>query len=152
MIDPATSVRLLLALVVLLYGYLVALSAPRHTRRLVLAFVGVVPFFVWILAPGALSVGEVGIPLVVRRVSLLAGGAAVALRYASLRARDRSDAARSALGAVGSGLLLVSLAVGSSNWLVTAAGVVSAFAAAPVSPSATSSGEARPPRPDRRGT
>jgi len=152
MIDLATSIRLLLALVVLVYGYLVAMSAPRRTRRLVLAVVGVVPFFVWIVAPGALSIGEVGIPLGVRRVSLLAAGAAVALRYASLRARDRSDAARSALAAVGSGLLLASLAVGSSNWLVAAAGVVSAFAAAPVSPSAASSGEARPPRPDRRGT
>lgn len=151
MVDLATSVRLLLALVVLVYGYLVAMSTPRSPRRIVLAVVGIVPFFVWIVAPTALSMGEMGIPLGVRRASLLAAAAAVALRYTSIRARERSRAARSVLGAVGSGLLLVSLTIGTGNWLVAVGGVVSAFAAAPISPSATSSGEGRPPRPDQAG-
>lgn len=151
MIDIATSVRLLLALVVLVYGYLVAMGSPGR-RRLVLAAVGIVPFFVWIVAPGALSMGEMGVALGVRRIALLASAAAVALRYASVRSRERSHAARRAMSVVASALLLASLAVGSSNWLVAAAAVVTAFAAAPVSPSGASSHEGRPPRRDPRGT
>ncbi len=152
MIDPATSVRLLLALVVLVYGYLVAMSAPLRPRRTTLALVGIVPFFVWIVVPGVLSIGELAVPLGARRVSLLVAAAAVALRYTSIRARERSRSARSAMGAVGSGLLLVALAIGTGNWLVAAAGLVSAVAASPVSFSAASSDEDRPPQSDRPDT
>lgn len=152
MVDLAASVRLLLGLVILVYAALVVLTEPRVTRRIVLASVGVVPFLVWLISPGLLAFGDLELALQTRRVSLLAGAAAVAIRYTAMRSRGRSTAARRVLAAVSALMLLAAIAFGTANWLVAAPALVTAVASGLLTPSAASSDGDRPQRPHRQDT
>ena len=143
MIDLSTSVRLLLGLIVVVYSFLIVVSESRVSRRVVLAAVGIVPFLVWLVVPAALAIGEIDMALGIRRVSLLAGAAAVGLRYATMRARDRSEGMRRGFAIAGGALLLATLLVGTANWLVGAAGLVTAVATGFSTPSGESSDGAR---------
>ncbi|MFW5783539.1 MAG: hypothetical protein ACOCY8_03370 [Spirochaetota bacterium] len=143
MINIVESTRLLIGLVVLVYAILVVLSEASVSRRVILAGVGLVPFPVWMIAPGQLAIGSLELPLEIRRYALLVGGAAVAFRYAALRMRARSRGTRAGLAAAAAILMLAAVALGSANWLVAAATVITAIATAAIIPSEASSGEDR---------
>ncbi|MFW5685832.1 MAG: hypothetical protein ACOC0O_04180 [Spirochaetota bacterium] len=143
MIETATSVRLMLGLIVLVYGFLIAWSRHVTLRAGVVAAAGALPLVAWVLAPDLLGTGAFDLAINVRRAALIAGAAAIGLRYASFRTEGRSPAARAALDAASLVLLLASLAVGSANWLAAAPVVLSALAVWSLSPSEGSDDEAR---------
>lgn len=150
MIDPATGVRLLIGLVVLVYGYLIALGSRPGRQLLVIALIGVAPLFLWIAGPGLLEAGEMPVPVEIRRLGLLSGATAVALRYAAVRARERSQRQRGVLAAAAGVLVLAAIGVTTANWLVTVAAAVSLAATARINLSGASSGE-DPSPPRHRG-
>ena len=143
MIELATSIRLLTGLVVLVYGYTVVLGERPHARKLLIAVVGLIPFFVWVLAPTLLETGRIALTIDVRRYSPLAGAAAVALRYVSVRGGNHPDRKRHALAVASGVALLATIAVASANWLVCGAALVSVIAATSMAASnrITASGE-----------
>ena len=149
MIPLETSLRLFLVLILAVYGYLVGLAKPAWDLRVGAAVVGLVPFVVWLAAPGAVEAGDVAIGITVRRVSLVAGAVAVGLRYASVRAHDRPQRTMSTFAAASAALLFATVGVGSSNWLVTAAFAVTAIAVGGISSSGASGHAARKPRRNR---
>jgi len=148
MIDPATAVRLLIGLVVVVYGYLIVLGSAPGRQRLTVALIGLVPLILWIAAPRVLEAGDMDAPGGIRRLGLVTGAVAVALRYAAVRARERSEKQRAALAASAGILLLTAIGIATANWLVTISAAVSLAATARVRPSAASSGE--DPSPHRR--
>lgn len=149
MTDLATSLRLLLGLIVVVYCLLVVVSEPRPTRRILLAAVGIVPFVVWLAAPETLSVGAIDITLRIRRASLVAGAAAVGLRYATVRAAERTVQTRRIFAAASAVLLVGMLVAGTANWLVAAAALVTAVGTGILIPSEASSDADRQPPPGR---
>ncbi len=146
MIDPATAVRLLIGLVVVVYGYLIALGSIPGGRRLAVAVVGLVPLVLWIAAPSLLGAGDVALPTEIRRLALLPGAMAVALRYAAVRAQDRHEKQRAILASAAGVLLLAAIGFATANWLVTVSAAVSLAATARISFSEGSSGEGPSPR------
>lgn len=149
MIDPATAVRLLIGLVVIVYGYLIALGSPPGGQRVIVALAGLVPLFLWIVVPPLLDAGDIGVPTEIRRLALLPGAIAVALRYAAVRAQDRSQKQRTVLAAAAGVLVLAAIGFATANWLVTIAAAISLAATARINPSAASSGEGPSPRRHR---
>lgn len=131
MLNPETTVRLLLMLIVLVYGYLVALGGVRAPSRIALAAVGLLPLAAWLLVPTLLDAGTMTITIEPRRLVLMAGGAAVALRYAALRSRERSHRSRLVFAAVSAALLLVAVTVAAANWLVAVGAAVACVASVP---------------------
>ena len=152
MIDPATGVRLLIGLVVVVYGYLIALGSKPVGQRVVIALIGVAPLFLWIAVPALLEAGEMPVPVEIRRLGLLSGAMAVALRYAAVRARERSQQQRGVLAVAAGVLVLAAIGVTTSNWLVTVAAAVSLAATARINPSGASSGEGPSPHRHREDT
>ena len=151
MIPAETSLRLFLALILAVYGYLVGLAKPVWGRRVTAALVGAVPFAVWLAAPGAVEAGDIALGMAVRRAALAAGAVAVGLRYASVRAHDRPQHTMSAFAAASAAVLFVTIGAGTGNWLVTAAFAVTAIAVAGISSSGASGDAARTPPRDQRG-
>lgn len=143
MIATATSVRLLLALTLLVYGFVVSMSVRLTPRALAISLVGLAPFAVWLVAPSLLEVGDLPLSLAIRRPALLAGAAAVGLRYAAVRSQNRPLAQQRVLNAVSSVVLLVGLAVGSANWLASAPALLPLAALWRLTPSGASADEAR---------
>jgi hypothetical protein len=152
MIDSATGVRLLIGLVVVVYGYLIALGSKPGRQALVIALIGVAPLFLWIIVPTVLDAGEIPVPVEIRRLGLLSGAIAVALRYGAVRARERSLRQRSVLAVAAGVLVLAAIGVTTANWLVTVAAAVSLAATARISPSGASSGEGPSPHQHRGDT
>ena len=72
---------------------------------------------IWVFAPGFLAVGALSLPLQIRQAGLAVGGAAIVVRYMAIRRPGRGRSAR-ILGALGTPLLGVCLAVASANWIV----------------------------------
>ncbi len=152
MIPPLTSLKILLTLVLLVYGYLISLASPVSVTTLGAALAGTLPFVVWLLAPDLLEAGDLSITMVIRRGSLIAGAAAVALRYATVRSHDRSRRSSPLLRFSSAILLFATVGIGTANWLVAGAFAVSAVAVARVIPPEASVREGRPPRRRRRDT
>lgn len=152
MIATATSVRLLLALTLLVYGFLVAMSDRPASRAIAVSLVGLAPFAVWVIAPHLMEAGALEMPLVVRRPALLAGAVAIGLRYAAVRSQNRSAGQRRALTAVSLILLFAGLLMASGNWLASAPALLPLAALWRVTPSEASAREAReqPPRQQDR--
>lgn len=100
--------------------------SPTLVRTVTAVLIGAVPVAVWVIAPGVQAVAAVELPLIVRRLGLLAGGSAVAVLYLTARAQameadDRwSGPARFAPLVYAVGAFLIS-----ANWLVGAATAVS---------------------------
>jgi hypothetical protein len=149
MVPADTSVRLFLALILAVYGYLIGLERPAWNLRAVAAVVGIVPFLVWLAAPGVVEAGDIGMGVTVRRASLVVGAFAVGFRYASVRVTDRPARVMTTFAVTSAGLLFVAVGIGSSNWLVAAAFAISAFAAGGISSSEASGDAARKPRQHR---
>ncbi len=152
MVAPLTSLKLFLTLVLIVYGYLVSLATPLPRSRLAAALAGVVPFAVWLIAPDLLEVGSIDISMTVRRLSLLVGAAAVALRYACVRSGDRTRGSWRLLARVSAGCLCAAVGLGTANWLATAAFAVSAVAVSRIIPSEESADAASLPHRDQRDT
>ena len=152
MTDQILVTRLLLALIVVVYGLLAMLRGrdtgfvPPRARHWI-ALVGLVPFVAWVVAPGALKGGEVEVALEVRRLALVVGAAGIGLRYAAVRNTDRSERACRRLATIASVAVLAAIALGSANWLVTAAAAVSIAALCGLNSSeASARGDQQPPR------
>ena len=137
MIDNGAAFRLLLDLIVAAYGIVALVSRDDRPANvpLLLAGVGAVPLFVWSVFPGLFAAGSVASPLFVNRAGLGIGAAAVVVRYLSARAhRDEKGEPAGGLVAdawryVGLVLLLVSVALVTTNWMVVVAMGVSVAAA-----------------------
>ena len=150
MVAPLTSLTLLLALVLLVYGYLVSMATPMSRSRLGAALAGIGPFAVWFIVPDLLEVGSIDISMTLRRLSLLVGAAAVALRYVSLRSGARSRGSSLSIVRASAVCLCVAVVIGTANWLVSAAFAVSAVAVSGVTASEASADAVAPPRRNRR--
>lgn len=150
MIATATSVRLLLALTLLVYGFLVAMSNRPGSRAIAVSLVGLAPLAVWVVAPQLMETGALGIPLAVRRPALLAGAVAIGLRYAAVRSQNRPARQRRALTAVSLIVLFAGLVVGSGNWLASAPALLPLAALWRVTPSEASAREAREQPPHQQ--
>ena len=125
--DLATSVALLLGVSVVLYFILTVVFTRITTRTYLLAAAGLVPLLVWVIAPYAVSAGDLGVSLAVRRPALLLMAGAVGLRYVAIRT-DRSDRIRSVAGTSSAGLFWLGAAIAASNWIVALGALVSAAA------------------------
>ncbi len=149
MIPFETSVRLFLALILAVYGFIIGLEKPAWDLRVIAAIVGAIPFLVWVAAPGLVEAGEIGIAVPVRRASLVVGAIAVGFRYASVRAEDLPARTMRIFAVTSAVLVFAAVGIGSSNWLVAAAFAVSAIAAAGISSSEASGDAARKQRRNR---
>lgn len=147
--------RLLIALVGAAFAIIgVADHKGRSPHALLFGIVGGVPLAVWAIWPTIFEVAAVGATAWIRRAGLLAGSAALLIRYQSARARHKDHRERDSQWSVGWRyaalvLLLTAVALGSANWMVTFAFAISVGAAilTVVAASRRESGEPRPGPP-----
>jgi hypothetical protein len=126
MIDSETITRLMVGLISAVYLFLTYISIKDVTLpRSMVPTVAVVAIVVgiWVFAPDFLEAGAVDLPLQLRRLGLVIGGAAIVVRYTRIR-RPGSGNSDRILGALGAPLLGVCLAVATANWIVGVAAMV----------------------------
>ena len=120
--------RLLLGLVGAAFALISAADGrDRRARVILFSIVGAIPLAAWTIWPELFEVATVAVSLLIRRAGLVAGAAALLIRYQSARAHHKEDhgkdTQRVSIGwrYAALALLLLAVALGTANWLVTLA-------------------------------